>query len=755
MSLQVNASRDQALINVARGWHSFPLLPGKKTPGEGHGFKDAAGEPEAIKALFRSGAANLGIATGASQIAVLDVDTKPWEGKTGDASLAALVAVHGPLPETYTVRTWSGGLQYYFADPDGEVPASQGALGKDLDTRGTTGYVVAPPSVVKEIGKDHQFRQGQYEVILDVPLAPVPRWIVEALKPKERAPQPEGPVAADTEVEARIRQLSDRLAAIPYGEPGEKPVNDAAFAAGQSVGAGQISYDDAVRILLDGIAGWSWNKAGDYEKMITKIERGVRDGSAKPYTWVSRPDFIEEVVMPADDLPEIGHGQFRMSQRMRRTYGDDLRYSSALGWHAWDGVRWKPDEDGAVVRAAHEVIEEAWRDVPNQKDSDARKALVSDIGKVESATGLEGMLAHLRAMTPVAVGRDPFDKQADLFNTPSATIDLAKGEVREHRRSDLSSKVSGTSMTEVSEEDTKVFDEFLTEILPDAEVRAFVQRLFGQAMLGRVTEHIMPIFTGTGANGKGTLRDAVAHAFGDYAIDVDPEILMEQKFGRHGTFLLELLGRRVVFCSETERGRKFAEATMKRLVGGDPIQGNRMHKDPITFLPSHTLILLTNELPKVSGDDPAVWRRILVVPFDVVIPPERRDGNLPDRLKAAAPAVLAWVYQGWLDYQQQGLNPPEAVQARTAQYQAESDAVGRFLADGTQANANAAEPASKMYEAYSAWCRAEGEPQESIQDFGKAMAKHGVEKKRSKHGMVYRGRMILSFDDEEQEDSPF
>ncbi|WP_234336632.1 DNA primase family protein, partial [Streptomyces graminis] len=186
------------------------------------------------------------------------------------------------------------------------------------------------------------------------------------------------------------------------------------------------------------------------------------------------------------------------------------------------------------------------------------------------------------------------------------------------------------------------FEQFIERILPDPDVRAFVQRFFGYAMLGKVTEHVMPIFTGTGANGKGTLRDAVMSAMGDYAIEVDPAILMESKHERHGAFKMRLRGARMVFCSETEQGKRFAESTMKRLTGGDPIEANLMHKNPITFDPSHALVMLTNHLPAVSGDDPAVWRRILVVPFDVVIPPEDRDGGLPDRLKKAAPAVLAW-----------------------------------------------------------------------------------------------------------------
>ncbi|WP_331755845.1 DUF5906 domain-containing protein [Streptomyces sp. NBC_01643] len=62
-----------------------------------------------------------------------------------------------------------------------------------------------------------------------------------------------------------------------------------------------------------------------------------------------------------------------------------------------------------------------------------------------------------------------------------------------------------------------------------------------------------------------------------------------------------------MFCSETEQNKRFAESTMKRLTVGDPIEANLMHKNPITFDPSHSLVMLTNHLPAVSGDDPALW----------------------------------------------------------------------------------------------------------------------------------------------------
>jgi putative DNA primase/helicase len=215
---------------------------------------------------------------------------------------------------------------------------------------------------------------------------------------------------------------------------------------------------------------------------------------------------------------------------------------------------------------------------------------------------------------------------------------------------------------------------------------------------------------------------------------------------------MRLRGARLAFCSETEEGRKFAAATMKRLVGGDPIEANLMHKNPITFDPSHTLIMLTNFLPKVSGDDPAVWRRILVVPFDVVIPEDERDGGLSGRLRNASSAILAWAYQGWLDYQQQGLNPPEVVRIKTAEYKASNDVLQRFFDDSVQMNPHGVVKARELFTAWSKWCHENGYPPETVGNevnFADSMTKRGFEKKRTSAGQAYRGLMLLGGRDED------
>ena len=444
-------------------------------------------------------------------------------------------------------------------------------------------------------------------------------------------------------------------------------------------------------------------------------------------------------------------GQLRMAERFLAEHGDTLRHVHGIGWHEWDGSRWLADEKRIDISYAVDTVKNALRDLEDMA-GDARDDLYKDVRKSESASGLEGMTKIAASRAPMSVASKELDADPYLFNTPTGTVHLLTGDITDCARTDLITKVAGAGLDDEPEDGdggAAEWEQFLERILPDSDVRLFVQRLFGYAMLGKVTEHVMPIFTGTGANGKGTLRDAVQAAFGDYAIEVDPAILMESKHERHGAFKMRLRGARLTFCSETEQGKRFAEATMKRLVGGDPIEANLMHKNPITFDPSHTLVMLTNHLPAVSGDDPAVWRRILVVPFDVVIPPEERDGGLPERLKKAAPAVLAWAFQGWLDYQEQGLNPPEVIRVRTQEYQASSDVLGRFLDERTIKNPHGVIKARELFTAWAAWCSSSGEQPGTEKGFAESLGRRGFAKKRVSAGQVYQGLMLAGSDDDD------
>ena len=146
----------------------------------------------------------------------------------------------------------------------------------------------------------------------------------------------------------------------------------------------------------------------------------------------------------------------------------------------------------------------------------------------------------------------------------------------------------------------------------------------------------------------------------------------------------------------------------------------------MTFNPSHTALLVTNHLPRVSGDDPAIWRRIRVIPFDVVIPADQQDGTLEEKLQAEADAVLTWAISGWADYRDRGLDEPGAVLTRTGEYKADSDAVGRFITDTCVTSSPALKATTaQLFEAWQAWRNREGAPEMTRKAFGKALDRHG------------------------------
>ena len=147
--------------------------------------------------------------------------------------------------------------------------------------------------------------------------------------------------------------------------------------------------------------------------------------------------------------------------------------------------------------------------------------------------------------------------------------------------------------------------------------------------------------------------------------------------------------------------------------------------------------MVTNHKPRVSGDDPALWRRIRVVPFDVVI--DEPDTTLPDRLALELPRALAWTVDGYREYELRGLAAPDGVTKRTKEYQTASDHVGRFLEERTISSPHAYVRAREFFTAWSAWCRATGEDAGTEVTFSEAMARHGMEQKRRSSGMVYVG----------------
>lgn len=432
----------------------------------------------------------------------------------------------------------------------------------------------------------------------------------------------------------------------------------------------------------------------------------------------------------------VHRGQVRMAFRLAANYADRLLYVHGIGWHYYDGKRWVEDDRGKAKSAVVDVLRDAWTDARHDKD------LEKDVRKCESASGVNGVLDLASALPAFAATVADLDSSPHLLNVANGTVDLRNLELLPHSPADRITKVCGASYLQHA--DDLVWRAFLDKVLPDQEVQGYLQRYIGVALYGKVLQHKLCILKGVGRNGKGVFYGAVAAALGDYAAAAEPDLFMHRE-GAHPTGEMDLRGRRFVYVSENDQNRRLAEATVKRLTGGDKIKARRMRQDFVEFEPSHTPALITNHLPKVRGDDPALWKRLRVVPFDVVVPDADQDPNLVDKIEADA--VLTWAIHGWQDYQVGGLCEPQAVQVATDDYQLKSDDVARFIKDRCIPNPNMFVKVSDLWDAWTEWRLDDGAFEISKNALGEAFEDLGYVVSRGTGGMRIRRGLGLSDED--------
>ena len=428
-------------------------------------------------------------------------------------------------------------------------------------------------------------------------------------------------------------------------------------------------------------------------------------------------------------------GQVRFAYRLARSHVDRLMHVHGIGWHHYDGARWVEDTAGHARRAVLDVLREALA------DSMGDKQLRADVGRCESAAGIDGVLSVASALVEFAATVADLDADPYLLNCANGTLDLRTRHLRPHDPADRLSRVTVGAWVENAGGAT--WSTFLASILPDDDERDYLQRVIGQAVYGQVSEHLFPVLIGTGANGKSTAYGAIVDALGDYATVIDPALLMvRERGGVGGPELMQLLGARLVVGSETGDGSKLDEAAMKRMTGGDTITARRLYREPVTWQPSHQLVYVSNHLPTVRGNDPAVWRRVRVIPFDVVVPEADRDPRLPETLRLHADSILSWCVAGYFDYLDNGgMREPATVRHATGAYQADSDDVARFITEACHVATTAAATTRELYGAWQKWAAGEGAEPITERTFGKELDRLGYEAARTRNGATRAGLM--------------
>lgn len=521
---------------------------------------------------------------------------------------------------------------------------------------------------------------------------------------------------------------------------------------------------------------------------------------AAPPDGGSGDDATRKLLAACAQEPETDIGNGR---RFRRRFGDLAEgYAGAasyraiavahIGWHVFDGRRWKEDEDGSLVRPlAHETVEtiadERFAILPSASEAEAIAAgeTARDVLKrmVEPEDGFsaeqlaenrsmeDAVRAGLAARAALAARRGrrlkfarsscgsskvsnalaealPYTaRKVQDLNTDRYALNCRSGTIRfvevenpesdpadprmvwtarldPHDPTDMITKMVEAHWTPPDGHDPETpppepparreFDAFFARVQPKPEMRAFLKRLAGYCLLGIIHEQVMVFFHGAGANGKSTFVDLLCFIFGDYAVTLSIDSFAgddKRRGGEATPDLARLPGARLVAASEPEAGVKLKDALVKTLTGGDRLPVRRLHKDYIEVEPHFTMILSGNHKPRIDDDSDGIWRRVLLVPWEVQIPRGERDKKLPDRLKAnEADGVFAWAIEGALDYLNHGLGVPEGVRAASQEYREESDPIGTFVRQAcvVSGDPGAEEKSLDLFMAYERFADAEG-----------------------------------------------
>ena len=439
-----------------------------------------------------------------------------------------------------------------------------------------------------------------------------------------------------------------------------------------------------------------------------------------------------------NDLAELAAGieplpprfsEEALALRFSRRYAEELRYVSRWGhWMRWDVMRWIEDDTLHVFDLARGICRMA-----SAECSDGERAIAMRLASKATSAAIERLAAADRRH---AATIEQWDSDPWLLNTPTGTLDLSTGNLHEHLRADLITKITAAGPGG----DCPRWLRFLHRVTGgDWELQAFLQRMCGYALTGCTREHALFFLYDTGANGKSVFLSTLSALLADYAKTAPTSSFTASLTEQHPTDLAGLRGARFVTAIETEEGAKWAEAKIKSLTGGDKIAARFMRCDFFEFTPAFKLVIAGNHKPGLCSVDEAIRRRLHLVPFTVTIPENERDPSLGEKLRAEYSGILAWAIQGCLDWQREGLKPPAAVREATTAYLDSEDAIGRWLEEHCITGPRCWMAVGALFADWQAWCEQTGEREGSQKRFTQQLEARGFQRQRTNRAKGFIG----------------
>ena len=284
----------------------------------------------------------------------------------------------------------------------------------------------------------------------------------------------------------------------------------------------------------------------------------------------------------------------------------------------------------------------------------------------------------------------------------------------------------------------------------NTEMIDYLQEVFGYCLTESTAERCLFYLYGEGRTGKSTLLNVWRKIMGDYSQNMAPHSLVAQKYpGAINNDIARMQNVRMVTAIETDSDQSFSEALVKQLTGGtDMVSARFLYSEYFDFVPVAKIFVASNHLMGIKGSDEAVWDRIRLIPFNVRVAEDKQDKDLFEKLLKEKAGIFNWALEGHRRWQIRGaLLHPQVMKIALAQYRAEVDVVGDFLAGACINSPNSDIVAGEIFDAFKAWCEQSCVEPVTKSAFGRYLKHKGYKSKRGTKGVrMWHGLQYISSD---------
>lgn len=404
-----------------------------------------------------------------------------------------------------------------------------------------------------------------------------------------------------------------------------------------------------------------------------------------------------------DTLNDTGN-----AERLFKTYGENLRYIPELNKFAiWDGDFWKLDNPAntATIKLCINVAKFISHETTFGTNDKDFKDILSWAKSSLSASRLNAMATLVRSLDGITVSINTFDKDPMLLNVQNGTLNLETNEFSPHKQSDMLLHAANVNFDKNAT--CPLWNDVFLAIVFDGNIDLleYIQKIAGYSLTGLTKEQMFFYCYGVGRNGKSTLVNTIVGIMGDYAAQVESDLFMVKQFAPegHNEALANLQGKRMIATTEIESGRRLAPALIKKMTGGESIKTSRKYEHEIEFVPECKIWISGNHKLEIPDSTLSIWRRVKLIPFNVIINEKDVQPDLFNDLKTEWPGILNWMIEGCRLWRTSGVIDAKAVRQATGAYKDEQDTVAQFIEEKCELGFDKQVSKSDLFKSFENW----------------------------------------------------